>query len=130
MATVRGMSRLIYRRGRENEKTFTPRPGIDTIGRPGQVPGHSTFETLSLRRDQGAQVIDVTLLQLPLQAIPDNVAKGGTPGHVSITPVDAAGDVDQLLLEEWAATCGQAPAHPLTRNVMRAVVQTNVRQQP
>ena len=130
MATVHGMSRLIYRRGRENEKTFTPRPGIDTVGRPGQVPGLSTFETLSLQRGQVAQVIDVTLLELPLQAVPDNIAKGGTPGHVSITPVDAAGDVDQQLLDEWAANSGQSPAHPLTRNVMRAVVQSNVRQQP
>lgn len=108
------MSRLIYRRGRENEKTFTPRPGIDTVGRPGQVPGLSTFETLSLRRGEVAQGIDVTLLQSPLQAIPDDIAKGGSPGHVSITPVDAAGKVDQQLLDEWAATCGQLLAHPLT----------------
>ncbi len=130
MATAQGISWLVYRRGRLTEKTFTPRPGNDTVWRPGQAPGLSTFETLSLRRGEVAQVIDVTLLQPPLRAIPDDVAAGGAPGHVSITPVDAAGGVDQQLLDEWAANRGHSPAHPLTENVMQAVVQINVRQAP
>jgi hypothetical protein len=130
MATAQGMSRLVYRRGRLTEKTFTPRPGIDTVGRPGQAPGLSAFDTLSLRPGEVAQVIEVALLQPPLQAVSDDVAAGGTPGHVSITPVDAAGDVDQPLLDEWAATRGHSPAHPLTGSVMQAIVQTNVRQAP
>ena len=130
MATVQASSRLVYRRGRLKEKTFTPRPGIDTVRRPGQAPGLSTFETLSLRRSEIAQVIDVTLLQPPLRAIPDDVAAGGTPGHVSIVPVDTTGAVDKQLLDEWAATHGRSPAHPLTWNVMRAIVQKNVRRQP
>lgn len=127
---AQGMLRLVYRRGRLTEKTFTLRPGIDTVGRPGQAPGLSTFETLSLRRGEVAQGIDGALLQPPLRAIPDDVAAGGTQGHVSITPVDAAGGVDQQLLDEWAATRGQSPAHALTGNVLQAVVQINVRQVP
>jgi len=130
MATAQGISRLVYRRGRLTEKTFTPRLGSDTVWRPGQAPGLSTSETLSLRRGEIAQVIDVALLQPPLRAIPDDVAAGGTPGHVSITPVDGAGGVDQQLLDEWAATRGHSAAHPLTGKVMQAVVQINVRQAP
>ena len=130
MAMAHGMPRLVYRRGRLTERTFAPRPGIDTVARPGQTPGLSTFETLSLRRGEVAQVVDVALLQPPLRAVPDDTAAGGTPGHVSITPVDAAGCVDQQLLDQWAATRGHSPAHPLTGNVMQAIVQTNVRQTP
>lgn len=130
MVMEQGMSQLVYRRGRLTEKTFTPRPNSDTVWRPGQAPGLSTFETLSLRRGEVAQVIAVTLLQPPLRAIPDDVAAGGTPGHVSIAPVDSAGGVDQQLLDEWAATRGQLPAHPLTGKVLQAVVQINVRQAP
>src|SRR3954453_621835 len=104
MATAQGTARLVYRRGRLVERTFTPRPGIDTVGRPGQAPGLSAFDTLKLRRREVAQGIDVTLLQLPLRAIPDDPAAGGTPGHFSIVPVDATGAVDQQLLDEWAAT--------------------------
>jgi hypothetical protein len=130
MVTAHGTARLVYRRGRLTESTFTPRPGIDTASRPGQAPGLSTFETLSLRRGEVAQVIEVALLQPPLRAVPDDVAAGGTPGHVSITPVDAAGGVDQRLLEDWAATRGRSPTHPLTDNVLQAVVQINVRQPP
>src|SRR5438876_10757973 len=88
------------------------RPGIDTVGRPGQVAGLSTFESLRLRRGDVAQAIDVTLLQPPLRAIPDDLTAGGTPGHVSIVPVDATGAVDQQLLDEWAATRAQSPMHP------------------
>lgn len=123
-------SGFVFRRGRLTEKTFTPRPGIDTVWRPGQAPGLSTFETLSLRRGEVAQVIDVAFLQPPLQAIPDDVAAGWTPGHVSIAPVDTAGSIDQQMLDEWAATRGQSSAHALTGNVLQAVVQINVRQAP
>ena len=130
MGTVQGTLYLVFRRGRLNEKTCTPRPVIDTVGRPGQAPGLSAFENLSLRRGEVAQVIDVTMLQHPLCAIPDNVAEGGTPGHVSIVPNNVAGEVNLQLLDEWTATRGQAPPHALTRNVMSAIVQSNVRQQP
>jgi hypothetical protein len=130
MATAHGTARFVYRRGRKKELHFTPRPGIDTTGRPGQAAGLSTFETVRLKRGDFAQLIDVTLLQPPLRAIPDDPTAGGTPGHVAIVPVDAMGAVDQQLLDEWAATRGQSPAHPLTLNVMGAVVQTDVRQQP
>jgi hypothetical protein len=130
MATAHAIARLVYRHGRLNDKTFTPRPLIDTVERPGQFPGLSTFENLKLRRGEVAQVIDLTLLQPPLQAIPDDVAAGGTAGHIAIVPIDATGGVDQQLLDEWAATRGGPLAHSLTRNVLLAVVQKNVRQLP
>jgi hypothetical protein len=75
-------------------------------------------------------MIDLTLLKPPLRGIPDDPSAGGTPGHVAIVPVDANGAVDQQLLDEWAASRGQDPPHPLTQNVMGAVVQADVRQQP
>ena len=130
MSPIVQTSGFVFRRGRLTEKTFTPRPGIDTVWRPGQAPGLSTFETLGLRRGEVSQVIAVALLQSPLRAIPDDVAAGGTPGHISITPVDADGSIDQQMLNEWAATRGQSPAHALTGNVLQAVVQINVRQAP
>ncbi len=130
MPPIIGTSGFVFRRGRLTEKTFTPRPGIDTVWRPGQAPGLSTFESLSLRRGEVAQVIAVVLLQPLLRAIPDDVAAGGTPWYVSIAPVDAAGGIDQQLLDEWAATRGHSPAHALTGNVLQAVVQINVRQAP
>lgn len=130
MATAQGMPRLVYRRGRLDAMTFTPRLGIDTVGRPGQAPGLSTFETVRLRRREKAQGIDLMLLQPPLRGIPDDPAAGGTAGHVSIVPVDVNGNVDQQLLDEWAASRGQSPPHPLTGDVMAAIVQKDVRQQP
>jgi hypothetical protein len=113
---------IVYRRGRLTAKNFTPRPGADTIAKPGQAPGLSAFVTLTLAQGEIAQEIDLALLQPPLQAIPDDPALGGTPGHVAITPCDASCAVDQQLLEAWAATRGQLPPHPLTQVVLDAVV--------
>lgn len=77
-----------------------------------------------------AQGIDLALLAPPLRGIPDDAVAGGTAGHVAIVPVDAAGAVDQQLLDQWAASRGQAPPHPLTQAVLDAIVEVNVRQQP
>jgi hypothetical protein len=75
-------------------------------------------------------MIDVTRLRPPLGVVPDDPTKGGTPGHVSIVPVDAAGAVDQAKLDEWATARGQSPPHSLTQMIIDAVAQTDIRQHP
>ncbi len=77
-----------------------------------------------------AQQIDLTLLQPPLVAIPDDATAGGTPGHVAIVPVDNNGKLNQQLLEEWAAARAGGVSHWLSEIVMNAVVKVNLRQQP
>jgi hypothetical protein len=78
-----------------------------------------------------AQVIDLALLKPPLQGIPDDPGAGGTPGHVSIVPVDDSGTVDQQLLDEWASWRAQHnTVHPLTQIVLDAIVQQDVKGQP
>lgn len=121
---------VVYRSGNRTEQNFTPRPGKDTTGRPGQAPGLSTFRPYELGPREKVQVIDLTLLQSPLRAFDDDPTEGGTAGHVSIVPVDSAGEVDQALLEEWARSRGSSPAHRLTELVLAAVVQVNLRRQP
>jgi RHS repeat-associated protein len=99
--------RVVYRGGSRTPANLTPRPGIDTTGL-------STFDSLEAATKPGgkAQVIDVSKLQPPLRAIQDL----SPPGHVSITPSDAA------LIEEWAATRGTDAIHPLTQNVINAII--------
>jgi hypothetical protein len=69
-------------------------------------------------------MLDVSRLRPPLAYIPDDVGKGGTPGHGVITPVDASGKVDQAALDEWAS-CRNSQTdtpHPLTQLVLDAIV--------
>jgi hypothetical protein len=130
MPSVQGTVRVVYRLGPFRATNFTPRPGKDTVGRPGQAPGLSTFEVIRLGRKDKAQVIDLALLQPPLQAIPDDPGADGTPGHVSIVPVDDTGAVDQQLLDAWASWRIQSSIHPLTQIVMDAVVQQDLKGPP
>jgi hypothetical protein len=116
---------IIYRSGNLTADNFTPRPGKDTAGKPGQKPGLS----LSERSPPGRKVqsIDIRKLKPPLRAFPDDVAQGGTPGHIAIAPVDEKGEVDIKLLEAWAAERGSSQIHELTQNLLDAVVEPDVR---
>lgn len=118
-------SGFVYRRGSLTARTFTPRPGIDTRGKSGTSPGLSTWETLE--RGIKGHRIDLSQLQSPLQAFADDPTEGGDVGHVAITPVDEAGEIDRPLLESWAAHRDQEGEHPLTTILMEAVIEKNVR---
>jgi hypothetical protein len=80
----------------------------------------STFQTTT--GGKRVQSIDLARLQLPLRAFADDPAAGGTPGHVTILPVAPIGNVDQALLEEWAASRDSPETHRLTQVVLDAVV--------
>lgn len=101
---------LVYRRGSKFPDNLTPRPGIDT-------DGLSTFDSLEGAVGPGgkAQVIDTEKLR-SLKA----VRSEPPPGHVLITPLLA----DDQTLAEWAATRGTGTVHPLTQEILGAVVDT------
>jgi len=101
--------------------------GKDTVGKPGQSAGLSTFNRLELAVEPGgkAQVIDLDLLQLPLVGLEDHpLLDGGHEGHVSIAPVTGEGRIDQQLLVAWAMSRGTDQPHPLTGLVKQALVET------
>jgi RHS repeat-associated protein len=102
---------LVYRNGSAMPDNLTPRPGIDTTGL-------STFDNLEAATPPGgkAQIIDTSKLS-SLVANPDSPP----PGHVSITPGDPA------QLDEWAASRGTGGVHPLTQELMDAIVGTKKR---
>ncbi|MGO8903456.1 MAG: hypothetical protein ACLQU5_34720 [Isosphaeraceae bacterium] len=121
------MTWLVYRSGSGREDNLTPRMIKDTVGKPGQSPGLSTYTTPELAVPPGgkAQVIDLDLLQLPLRGLEDQpLLEGGREGHVSIAPTTPDGEVDRVLLEEWAATRGTDQVHRLTEIVQQALVAT------
>ncbi len=121
------MTWLVYRSGSGREDNLTPRMIKDTVGKPGQSPGLSTYTALELAVPPGgkAQVIDLDLLQLPLRGLEDQpLLEGGREGHVSIAPTTPDGEVDRVLLEEWAATRGTDQVHRLTEIVQQALVAT------
>lgn len=90
------------------------------MGRAGQAPGLSF--RLHAERNRKAQVVDFSLLTVPLAAIPDDPSKGGTPGHISVAPVDQNGDVDNNLLIEWAESRGTGKTHALTQILLDSIV--------
>lgn len=118
------MARLVYRGGPATMVNLTPRVGKDTIGRPGQAPGLSVFDSLERAASPGtkAQVIDLDLLQPPLRGFPDDVALGGSEGQLAIAPATATGEVDLVRLEEWAGWRLSGQVHEFTRLVDLAVV--------
>ncbi len=121
------MARLVYRSGSAREDNLTPRPGKDTVGKPGQAPGLSTFKTLDLavQPREKAQVIDLDLLESPLRGYEDEPGlEGGVVGHVSIAPARPDGNIDQDLLAEWAATRNSGVTHRLTEVVKNALVDS------
>src|SRR6184192_4083058 len=120
---------FIFRRGTRTAKNLTPRPGKDTVAQAGQVPGLSAYEGLELAVGEKAQKIDLSLLKPPLAAVADDASHGGEPGHITITVLDAAGNVDQQRLEEWAASRDREQVHPLTQLLAEAVVEEVSRRQ-
>jgi hypothetical protein len=121
------VARLVYRSGSAREDNLTPRPGKDTVGKPGQAPGLSTFALLDLAVQLGekAQVIDLDLLEGPLRGYEDQPGLEGTvDGHVSIAPARPDGSIDQELLTEWAGTRNTGATHWLTELVKNALVDT------
>ncbi len=101
---------LVYRRGSKFPDNLTPRPGID-------VDGLSAFDSLETAVAPGgkAQVIDTSRLQR-LTAVPTF----DPPGHVALTVVPT----DPHLLQEWSSTRGSGTIHPLTQELLDAIVDT------
>jgi hypothetical protein len=116
---------IVYIWGNLTVDNFTPRPGRDTVGRPGQRPGLSASEAIPPGKK--AQGIDTDKLKPHLRAWPDDSAQGGTPGHVAIAPVNQDGDVDVVSLLAWASTRGMGTTHGLTQIVLNAVVEPNAK---
>ena len=112
MAVERLTSGLVYRYGQNSVPNMTPRPGIDTSATAGRVPGLSTAD---IPRRKPAQTIDVAKLAVPLAAFRDGA------NHVAIVPITDAGEVDQALLDEWAASRTTGATHALTA-LLRAAV--------
>jgi hypothetical protein len=116
---------IVYIWGNLTNDNFTPRPGKDTVGEPGQQPGLSASHAIPPgRKGQG---IDLDKLKPPLGAFADDTAKGGTPGHFAIAPVDEKGQVDVNNLEAWAKSRGTGQTHEYTQILLDAVVEPNVK---
>jgi hypothetical protein len=118
-------ARLVYRSGSAREDNLTPRPGKDTIEKPGQAPGLSTFTKLELAVQPGgkAQLIDLDRLEEPLRGYDDRPGlEGAAEGHVSIAPARPDGSIDHELRAEWADTRNTGDVHRLTEVIKRAHV--------
>ena len=116
---------IVYIWGNLTSDNFTPRPGKDTIGQPGQQAGLSA--SLTIPPGRKAQGIDIDKLKTPLMAIPDDTNEGGTPGHFAIAPVDEMGEVDVKQLEAWAMSRGTGQTHEFTQILLDAVVEPNAK---
>jgi hypothetical protein len=101
---------LLYRRGSKFPDNLTPRPGID-------LDGLSVFDTLNMAVAPGgkAQVIDTEKLK-QLAAVLDDAATG----HYVIAPVPP----DLLALPNWSQSRGTSTIHPLTQELLDAIVDT------
>jgi len=116
---------IVYIWGNLTSDNFTPRPGKDTVGKPGQQAGLSASNTVPSGKK--AQAIDTEKLKLPLQAFPDDTAQGGAEGHFAIAPVDENGEVNFTQLQIWAASRGTGRTHELTQRLLDAVVEPSVK---
>ena len=116
---------IVYIWGSLTADNFTPRLGKDTVGRPGQRPGLSASEGIPPGRK--AQGIDIDKLKPPLRAFPDEVERGGAPGHFAVAPVDESGEVDVMSLENWARSRGTGQTHEFTQILLDAVVEPNAK---
>lgn len=116
---------IIYVWGNLTADNFTPRPGRDTISRPGQKAGLSASDAIPVGKK--AQGIDTDRLKPPLMAFPDDVAQGGTAGHFAVAPVDDQGAVDVKKVEAWAMSRGAGQTHEFTQMLLDAVVEPNAK---
>ena len=124
MASTPIASGIVYRRGSFTAKQFTPRES-DMRAEAGSAPGIST--TRALEAGVKGQQIDLGRLPPELRGFEDDPAEGGTAGHVAIAPVDETGVIDQQRLEEWMRSRDAEGEHELTRLLMEAVVEKNVK---
>lgn len=121
---------IVFRSGALTTDNFTPRLGKDTTEQVGRPPGLSTFKTLAalnLPPGNKAQQLDLDLLKSPLKPYPDDPALGGTIDHVAIAPTNAEGNINQGLLEEWAACRKTEVCHRLTQIVLDCIVEIDLR---
>jgi RHS repeat-associated protein len=96
---------FLYRGGSRTPKNMTPRPGIDT-------DGLSTFNGPDkFNPGDKVQVIDTSKLK-NLFGRPDP----SPPGHVTVTPRDPS------QMGPWAASRDGGPIHPLTQELLDALV--------
>jgi hypothetical protein len=116
---------IVYVWGNLTPDNFTPRPGKDTAGKPGQQPGLSASAAIPPGRK--AQGIDLNKLKPPLKAFPDDPEQGGAAGHIAIAPANEAGDVDVKSLEAWAAARSSGQTHEFTQILFDAVVEPNAK---
>jgi hypothetical protein len=116
---------IVYIWGNLTSDNFTPRPGKDTIGQPGQQAGLSARDAIPPGRK--AQGIDIDKIKPPLRAIPDDTKQGGTPGHFAIAPVDEKGEVDVKQLQAWAMSRGSGQTHEFTQLLLDAVAEPNAK---
>ncbi len=124
---------IVFRSGAVTVDNFTPRLGKDTTEQAGKPPGLSTFKTMAaLRLPPGNKVqrLDLDLLKSPLKPFPDEPVLGGTRDHVAIAPGDAEGNINQELLEEWAACRKTEVCHRLTQIVLDCIVEIDMRSSP
>lgn len=116
---------IVYIWGNLTSDNFTPRPGKDTVGGPGQQAGLSASEAVPAGRK--GQAIDIEKLRPPLKAIPDDTTQGGVAGHFALAPVNAKGEVDTEQLQDWARSRGTGRTHEFTQALLDAVVEPNVK---
>ena len=120
---VRVADGFVYRSGAPTDLTMTPRPD-DDVSADFQKAGLSAWRSLeaAVKIGKRAQKIDLARLDPAVLACFQDER-----GHVSIVPIDQAGNLDMIRLTEWAATRGSPTPHPFTIMVVKAIVEPNVR---
>ena len=122
-------TRIVYRYGSATDDALTPRPKDVELSET-HKPGLSVEEN-GPESGKKAQKIDVALLnKAGLGFFPDDLAVGGREGHGVIAPVNAAGEVDQAKLEDWASYRCTGKQHRFTLAVLNAIVERDVRSSP
>jgi hypothetical protein len=113
---------FVFRNGGNSDATMTPRP--DDVSANIQEAGLSTWRRMEdgIQPKQRGQKIDLAKLDPAVLGCFED-----EHGHVSIVPVDSAGQMDMMKLTEWAATRGTENMHPFTKMVLGAIVEINVR---
>lgn len=120
---VRVQDGFVFRNGGKSDDNLTPRPE-DDVSTDLREAGVSTWRKLESAIAPGRKGIKIDVAKI------DPAALGcfeDEEGHVSIVPVDPAGQLDRMKLAEWAATRGSGSIHPLTQMLLGAVDNHKVR---
>jgi len=119
-------ARFVYRYGSATDDALTPRPK-DLAATPGADPGLSV-DFNPPPPGQKAQRLDLSRLDgTGLGYFPDDPAAGGKQGHGVIAPVNDAGKLDLVLLQEWSDTRGSGSRHKFTEAVANAIIVQDIR---